>query len=363
MHLTGLSNKIVGRAFWLRAAALMFPIGAGILSIPFVVAQLGIIFGLIFILGIGLLMAAVHLMVAELVLRTKNRLEITGIVRKYAGAVPSYLAAFVFLALHIGALVAYLIGEGESLAALFGGLPLFWAIGFLFVGFLILRRGTKAVAEYDFLIGLIVLVVLIFMSGVGFYFAQQPILFPSGQLIWWMPYGVLLFAFHSVAAIPEAGVIMNGDVKAMRRAVLVSSLSPIFFYSLFAVAIILVTGLNTTEVATIGLGAAVGRWLVVVGNVFAVGAMSISFLTLGEAVRRTFQWDFSLPARVALGLALGIPLLIYFAGAREFVKVIAWAGSIFGSIEIGLLIFTYYRMHQVKSYEENSNFRRRFWRR
>ena len=94
-------------------------IGAGVLGIPYVVAQVGLKVGIIYILVLGLVMLCLNLMIGEIAVRTKQSLQIPGLVGRYLGKWPKYFINTIIVFASYGALLAYIIGEGQALAALF----------------------------------------------------------------------------------------------------------------------------------------------------------------------------------------------------------------------------------------------------
>lgn len=351
------------RTPWLRAAGVLFStiVGAGMLSIPFVIAQVGLVIGFFYIIGMGLVMCMVHLALGEIVIHTRRHLQLTGLIRKYVGPFGVWIMAIVFLILHMGAMVAYLIGEGESLSTLLGGPPLLWTIIFFLCGTVIIIRGTKAISQFDFWMSILTLVVVGVLVGLSMPATVHGLYVPEHAASFFLPFGVLLFAFHGTSAIPELEMITGSDATAFRKAVIVGSLVPIILYLVFAGVVVAVTGADTTQIATIGLGNAVGPRVILIGNIFAVIAMSSSFVTIGQALRRTFQWDYGWHHSASLLAAVGLPFVMYALGAREFVQVIAVVGATCGSVEICLLLLAYWRMNSsIKmSYEESGHPRRR----
>src|SRR3989338_1692458 len=97
--------------------------GAGILGIPFVVAKVGLTIGLAYIVGIGILFLLLNLMMGETVARTKKPLQLVGFSEQYIGAWGKRCSVIVVVLNVYGALLAYMIGEGAVLAAIFGGTP------------------------------------------------------------------------------------------------------------------------------------------------------------------------------------------------------------------------------------------------
>ena len=65
-------------------------IGAGVLGVPYVVAQVGLKIGIVYILALGLVMLALNLMLGEIAVRTNQSLQIPGLVGKYLGKWAKY---------------------------------------------------------------------------------------------------------------------------------------------------------------------------------------------------------------------------------------------------------------------------------
>ena len=66
-------------------------IGAGILGIPYAVARVGLLVGIIYIIVLGLLLMGLNLMIGEIAVRTKEPLQLVGFAGKYLGKPGKYL--------------------------------------------------------------------------------------------------------------------------------------------------------------------------------------------------------------------------------------------------------------------------------
>lgn len=332
---------------WLRAAALLFStiVGAGIFGIPFVFSRLGIVLGSLMLLGVGIIMWCVHRLVGELVIATRKHLQLTGFVRAMCGPTTAWIMAGVFLLLHLGAMVAYLIGEGQSLAALFGGVPLYWSLAFFCCGTFIVGRGVRTITAIDGVIGLGIIAVIIGVVILAVRNTGVVLWLPTGDFSLFTAYGVFLFALHGTSAMPGMELITGSGSLDLRKAINLGSLVPVLLYFLFATSVVVITGQETTQIATIGLGNFLGRWVVIAGNVFAIFAMGASFITIGQALVTTFQWDFGVVKWRAVLYAVGLPLVVFLAGARSFIFVVSFVGAIAGTVEIALLVWSYQRLH------------------
>jgi amino acid permease len=89
-------------------------IGAGILGLPYAIAQVGLGIGLIYIVALGVVMLLLNLMIGEVVAETKKPLQIAGLAEVYIGRWAGYLLVITTIIGSYGALVAYVVGEGET---------------------------------------------------------------------------------------------------------------------------------------------------------------------------------------------------------------------------------------------------------
>ena len=208
-------------------------------------------------------------MIGEIAVRTKEPLQIAGLSGKYLGPWAKYLLSAIFLFSAFGTLLVYVIGEGTSLAAIFGGQPLVWSLGSFLVW-----SGLQRVKSIDKIFGTVVMTII---GGLSIYLLPRfnpSVLnfFDAGQL--YFPIGVILFALHASPAIAETHALLPDRERDFRKAVVWGTSLPIILYILFTAAVVGFTGQSTTEIATIGLGAALGPFIGVVANIFAILASS-----------------------------------------------------------------------------------------
>lgn len=323
-------------------------IGAGVLGIPYVVAQAGFLTGIFVILFLGAIIVLMNLYVGEITLRTKGRHQLPGYVEKYLGKKGKYLMSLSLMITVYGALTGYIIGEGEAIGAIFGIDPLLPMILFFVLMAAIVFRGLKLIKTLEVCFNTIVigvLCIIIFLSLQGIHTENYTGLDMTKLLI---PYGVVLFAFAGSAAIPDLKVELENNKKLMKKAIIIGSLIPLFLYLLFAFAVVGVTGIDSTELATVGLGEAIGLHMVYLGNIFAAFAMGTSFLLLALALLWMYQYDYHMKKIFAWGLTLLIPFLIAFSDHPSFVQVLAITGTFAGGLE-GILIVLTHRTAQKKS--------------
>lgn len=329
----------------LQGAALIASatIGAGVLGIPYVVSKVGIGLGLLFIVAIGLLTIGINELVGALTLETHDDLQLVGYVRTYLGpAAGVFMTAVTYVSL-FGSLTIYLIGQGVALSTLFGGDPFMWSLIFFVIGSGLIYIGIKTLKTVEFWLTILILSVILIIAALSSpHIVSQHVSYISLSNIL-LPYGVLLFAFHGTTAIPEVKALLAHKPGGFKRAIRYAGYFSMLVYALFAVVVVGVTGPETTQIATIGLGEKLGSYMLILGNVFAVLAMGTSFLISGLALRDSFRWDYKIPTTLATAIVCGVPLIVFLFGIREFIALVDIVGGVFVSTIMFLLILAYWR--------------------
>jgi len=320
-------------------------IGAGMLGIPYVVSQAGLLYGLGLILILGLAFILLHLMLGEVVLRTKEQHQLAGYAEKYLGSIGKRMMTLIMFVGIYGALSAYLIGEGVSLHAIFKvGSPLLYTLIFFVIGVLIVWRGIKSTGKVElYLILLLLLVVVI----IGFYSLNKiedknlTVFYPH---YFFLPYGVILFSLLGFAAIPEMQEELGNNKKLMKKSIIVGAIIPIIVYMLLTFIVVGVLGgdkflqLDSNQrIATIALGMFSHPLLGLFANVLAVLAMFTSFLSLSTAMIEFYQFDYHLNHGVAVLITFLLPIIIVLLNVTSFIAILGLTGGIAGGLE-GILI-------------------------
>jgi tyrosine-specific transport protein len=320
-------------------------IGAGILGIPYVVAKAGFFTGLLLILILGLAILMLNLFLGEITLRTPGNHQLPGYAERYLGKIGKGLMVFAMFFGIYGALIAYLIGEGESLSALFGGSPLIFSLIFFIIASSIVYLGLKSVVKSEllFVIGLTLLILLIAVIAIfsGKMNLANLAEFNLSKIA--IPYGVILFAFLGTVAVPEMKEYLTRDRKLLKKSIIIGTLIPLVAYALFSFITIATTGAQTTEIATIGLGKALGPTIIIFGNLLAIFAMFTSFLTLALAMKEIYHYDYKINKNIAWALTVFIPLILFLLGLHSFIKVIGITGAVAGGLEGILLVLIYWK--------------------
>ena len=326
------------KKFWTGTSILIGTcIGAGVLGIPYVAAQAGFLVALAYILLIGAMILVVNLYLGEISLRTKGNHQLIGYAKKYLGVKGKHFMEFATIFGIYAAIIAYMLGIGESISFLvFGDSSYTTLFGILFgVGMSgLLWRGMKALKKYErigvsIILALLLVIVILFFNKIE---VVNLIYFNVGSII--LPFGVILFALMSFHAIPEVEIVLNKDKKLMKRILIVGTLVSVTFYILFALVVVGFKGAETPEIATLALGT--------VFVFLGMFTMSTSWLALGNALDENFRFDERIKKWKSWVLVAFIPILL-FLGIRffeffSFTKILSIGGVVSGGLMAILIL-------------------------
>lgn len=323
-------------------------IGAGVLGIPYTFAKSGILLGLCNLIFVGGVVLLMNLMLGEVTLRTHKSRMLPKLAERFLGKAGKNIMLISLFAVIWGAMIAYLIGVGDSLAAIAGvnnilgfNASLIFSLIFFVMAALLVYLGLRAVTRGEMILaGTTVIVILVLCM---FCFSKAS--FSNLSLVKWsglfLPYGVILFATHGTETIPEMRRVLEKHKKLLKHAIMIGTLIPIILYALFAVLTVSVTGLATTEIATIGLGNSLGAVAILLGNLFAIFAMASSFIILGLSLKDSLTDSFlKMRHWQAFALTVIAPLIVFLLGVKSFVTVINITGTLacgIGGILVALI--------------------------
>jgi amino acid permease len=299
--------------------------------------------GLVNLVVLGVAVLFIYLFLGEAVLRTRGNHQLTGYAEIYLGKTGKRLMFFAMVFGIYGALIAYMVGEGEALGTIFGSSNylLFSMIFFVIVS-LIIYKGLRAIENSELILSSLVVLIIVLISVYALpriNFENLAVFNPRAIFI---PYGVILFALAGSIAIPEMKEELTHNRKLLKKAIIIGALIPIILYIFFSFVIVGSNGTQTTEIATVGLAELLGQKMFILGNLFAVLAMATSFLTLGLALKEMYHYDFHINEKVSWLLTIVPPLILFFLLEKSFVGIIGITGGIAMGLE-GILIVLIYR--------------------
>lgn len=312
-------------------------IGAGVLGIPYVAAQAGFLVALIYIIAIGLITYLINLYLGEVSLRTKQKHQIVGYAEKYIGKKGRRLMEFATVFGIYAAIIAYMVGVGESLSFLIfenTNYSIFFGIFFGIIMSLLLWSGKKSLKKYEkigvgIVLGLLILIIIFFVPNVDF---NNLLGFNSANIF--LPFGVVLFALMSFHAIPEISMVLGRDKKKLKKVISLGTIISIIFYILFTLIVVGFMGLGTPEVATLALG----KIFVIMG----ILTMFTSYLSLGNSLEDDFLFDEHYKKKKSWILSSMLPIIVFLVIQMfdffSFTQILSIGGVVSGGMASILIL-------------------------
>ncbi len=312
-------------------------IGAGVLGIPYIAAQAGFFITLIYIIGIGLITYLINLYLGEVSLRTKENHQIIGYAEKYIGKKGKRLMEFATIFGIYSAIIAYMIGVGESISFLISGTTQYATIFGIFFGIImswLLWSGKNSLKKYEkigvgIIFGLLILIIIFFIPNVEF---NNLLGFNAANIF--LPFGIILFALKSIDSIPEIRMILGKDKKKLKKIILIGTIISVSFYILFSLIVVGFMGQNTPEVATLALG----KVFVVLG----MFTMFTSYLSLGTSLEDDFIFDEHFKKNKSWILSSMVPVILFIFiqifDIFSFTKILGIGGVVSGGLASILIL-------------------------
>lgn len=320
-------------------------VGVGVFGIPFAFSKAGFGIGFLFLVFIGLITLLMNLMYGEIVLRTHTEHQITGYTDKYLGP---WFKRFIFFSVSLAlysALLAYMAIAGDFLNNIFSSAfyvsSTFYSLAFFIVLSILILLGIKRISWVELLLVVLFVSVVFLILGIGINKIDLSNFKNIQREFWFLPYGILLFAFAGFSAIPIQRQILNGQENSLRKSIMFAVFLTGVLYLIFAFTVLGISGEVTTPDAISGLYEFLGGKIIFLGSLFGILAVSTSFLMLGSAFLDMFHLDYSVPRKSAWLLVVVPPLILFLAGLRTFIDIISLAGSVAVGLEGIVLTFVY----------------------
>lgn len=316
-------------------------IGAGMFALPYVTAQAGILWSFIHMVIAFFIVTAIHLLYGEVIYATRGKHRLPGYVGMYLGGEIRRLAICTTFFEYYGALLIYGLLGGAFLHGILGT----WSLGpdgltllFFFMGAAFLALNIERVGMANFVLSLILLIcvtALILWAAPQVRVSQIPF---ANSAFWFLPFGVFLFAFGGASAIPDvADIFRKKHNRTFRRVVVWGTIISLIVYAVFIIAVVGVSGANTSSEAIMGLEAFLGRKAVVLGSIIGFLAVITSFISLGLDLRYIFEYDYGWKRKSAWVGVMLVPVALFMFGFSNVITIIGLVGSVAVGID-GILI-------------------------
>ncbi|TDM54225.1 amino acid permease [Aliivibrio fischeri] len=330
--------KLIGSSLIISGTAL----GAGMLAIPMVLAQFGLVWGTALMLFICLGTTYAALLLLEASINVGGGLGMNTIARKSLGKSGQIITNGLLYALLICLLMAYILGAGDLLNKLLRGvgfeLSLIQSqIAFTLVAGIIVASGTAVIDKlnrvlFGIMLLMLVLTLVFLVPDISFENMTQVTNSSTTDLV--KTSAIIFTSFGFMVVIPSL-VSYNHEAtpKQLRNMVILGSLIPLVCYLVWLYAVVgnltaeqLIHFTNVSEL--ISVFSAEHAFISVVLSGFTGLALLTSFLGVAMALFTQNQDMFKQNKVVTYVISFILPLTGAIYAADQFLSVLSYAGII-----------------------------------
>ncbi|MDO8523264.1 MAG: hypothetical protein Q7S12_03225 [bacterium] len=324
-------------------------IGSGIFVLPYAINVSGMVWGLItaFLAFFGIL--GVHLAYGEIVINSDGLHRLPGYVKKYLG---KFFGSLATLSQVLGFNTALLIFGGVGgifLGILLGGSPFIWSlVFFVAASLLLLFESIEGIGFIDFVLTIPLIAIIIFISllsyGSGSF--QNINLFGTDRFF---SFGIFVFALAGLAAIADARDIFrkkdgSETGRLLKLAIIFGTVVSFVFYLIFSFGVLMASDGEVSKDSMTGLIGILGPNIVKIGALLGFLSIFRSYLALGYNLNAIYKLDLRLTPVAAWVTSLSIPVILFLAGAKDFLRLISIMGGTFVAFDGIMVVYILRRM-------------------
>ncbi len=340
--------------FWLAVAVMVgYVIGVGMFGLPFLVSRAGFITFFIFLAILGPAQYLLHLIYANLIIATKAYHRLPGYTEIYLEKHGKIIVSIAKLIGNYGALLAYIIITGiflkQLLFPIFGGSEFFYSTTLFIIEAVIIYFGIKTIAKAELVMTSLLLLVVVLITIKGLPIMKLSNYTPVNWKYFLLPYGAMLFAFDGNGSLPIVIKLLRRDKESVKSVVRIGTFLPMIVIIIFAFIIIGISGSATTPDALGGVKLILSDGVIFFALIFGILTMITSFFGVAESVKEMFWWDYKLNKKLAWGLAVFAPYLLYLLGFKNLINVISFVGAVAGGLSGIVLILIFRKLKKEKN--------------
>ncbi len=317
-------------------------IGAGVLTLPYVFSQVGILFGTLELFLVSVIIILITLYLAEVVLRTKGDHEVAGLVEKYLGKKGKACIVIVGILYIYGALLAYGIGLGEAINGVVGtdsfvsSIVVFLLLaGIVFFGLKVVTKAEIFLTPFIF----VLIIILFFYAFNKIETTNYVASYPENFLI---PLGPLFFALLGFWCVPDMKRIIK-DNKKFKKTIVIGVAGIALSYLLLVLIVVGVSGSDTTPLFSFGISKYVNHGVGKLIHLFTIFTLTTSFVGLGFTLKEIYELDYKWKNTVAWLGTFAIPFAFLFFKTADFLEVISITGAVASVFIIIILVLMFHK--------------------
>jgi len=310
--------------------------GSGLFALPYAISVSGIMWSVVLVVPAFLVVLLSQLSYGEVVLKTQERHRMPGYVKLHLGKTAGSIETVNQILLLNGVLLVYAILAGVFLSQLFSGSAIMWSFGFFVFGGILLLGRAKQIGEINLFLVAPFVVALVAIGLLGAV-KGTPSNLPVSARDPFFIFSILLFSLSGFAVIPDAYQIFSRpklhEGNIFRKAIIFASLLSFVTSAIFAIGVLMASGIGVTKDALSGLSVVLGNGIVQFGAAIGFLAVFTSYLALGYDLKEVYEIDFKVSPIYSWALAVIVPIIPFVFGAQDFIILVSLVGGLFIAID------------------------------
>lgn len=319
-----------------------YGIGGGILSMPYLSQKIGFLNALIVLIIAFAASYVLHLMIADVVIKTDDGGQIISCLGKYLfrGKLKNVLTILFFvlmLAILCTNLTGYITGAEDILVDLLPVSHIVAKLIFYVIAASIVLFGLKAVGVSEKIAMAVIFAIVGVLAVCSFVVGKNEVpMFKADFTGCLAYYGMAMFALSAFFSVPQAVEGLEGDEKKIKKAVFLGFLNNFIIIVVINFCALLASP-EVTEVGIVGWSKGIGLWAEIAGGLFTLLAMVTTYWSLSLALADIVRDTLHLGPRLSWLMATLPSLLLALFSLSGFMEFMRLAGGLI-SIVIALMI-------------------------
>jgi len=320
-----------------------YGVGGGVMAMPYLAAQNGAVIALIILLASFAASYVLHIMIAELSIKSGNSAQIIELFSKYhfQGKHKKLMTGifFVVMALVLFTnLAAYISGAAEIICEMLGLSMVLSRLLFYIIAASVVFFGLKVVGVSEKLAVGAIFAVIGVLAVFSLFNVRNTVPVAVGTINQGLAYfGMVMFAFSAFFSVPQAVKGLDGDISKVKKAVFLGLLNNLILMVVICFCAI-ISSTEITELAMIGWSRGIGAWAEIAGSVFTILAMLTTYWSISLALADIVDEQLHLDRRICWLIATVPSLVLTFLGLGGFMEFMRLAGGLIAiMIAIGVV--------------------------
>jgi len=323
-----------------------YGVGAGVLSMPYLAEKNGFLLATLILIVALVASYVLHMMIADLAIKSGDGGQIITCLSKFLfrGKAKKFLELTFFILMGlilITNLAAYITGAEEVIVGLIPMPKIVAEIIFYVIAASVVLFGLKAVGVSEKIAVAVIFVLIGILAVASILADHNNIALVGGNLNQMLAYyGLAMFAMAAFFSVPQAVEGLDGDTKAVRKAVFLG-----LFNNFVLITVITFCALwasdEVTVVSMVGWSRGIGLWAQIVGSLFTVLAMLTTYWSLSLALAGIVDDMLKIGSRKSWLLATAPSMVLALIGLGSFMELMRTAGGLIAIVVAVMVVPAY----------------------